>query len=656
MERKKTSLVIIGVCILVLSAVGVTYAFWQLILAQTDSDTIASSCFEVDLINEKDAIQLDKAYPIEDTERKTLTPYKFTITNTCNANASYQINLEALERYDTDITIAAEIRLNPEYIRAQLNEVEVNEEETEMEKEIVNLDSSIQVAPTINDEQAKSYDAYKLATGYLGPNESKRFALRIWLDGDLTMEDTDAMNKTFASKITVIASYLSEAQMKPQVDLELALCENNIIVQGKVTPFGDREVSTYQFQLDTNEWESGNSLTKSYSVDPGSHTVSLKVTDSEGMTNEITRTVNVDYEEPKTVNLGGQTIDLVSEGNGLYKVGHCGLTGTVDDDTFSQEEYRYAGVNYSEGSEDYVHNYVDIEGQIWRIIGLVNTPEGQRIKLIKDESIGMYSWDTSSKDINNGKGVNEWSESDLMKLLNPDYESNYGSICTYDDFWSRITCDGTSGLVNNSLYWTGESGKCYNKEENVADVCDFSENKIPDNLKNMIDTITWNTGSNGNDYSYNEINANNFYQIERSSNTGKICDSSNINCNDTVERETSWKGKVGLMYPSDYAYATSGGSAGRTACFAKELNSWNSMTDCVESNWLAHTKSYTFTISPCNYAYYASALFGIYNDSNVSYTNVYNGRYDVYPSVYLLPSVKLSGTGTYNDMFTLSLE
>ena len=42
-------------------------------------------------------------------------------------------------------------------------------------------------------------------------------------------------------------------------------------------------------------------------------------------------------------------------------------------------------------------------------------------------------------------------------------------------------------------------------------------------------------------------------------------------------RDTSWIGKVGLMYPSDYGYATSGSSTtNRNACLNKELYNWDS--------------------------------------------------------------------------------
>ena len=99
-----------------------------------------------------------------------------------------------------------------------------------------------------------------------------------------------------------------------------------------------------------------------------------------------------------------QTLPVQKEdsGNsGIYLVDHTEAEitweGTEDQKTnLQQTEYRYAGPNYKDENTDYVHNYVNIDGQTWRIIGLVNTPEGQRVKLVKDESIGNYSWDTSA--------------------------------------------------------------------------------------------------------------------------------------------------------------------------------------------------------------------------------------------------------------------
>ena len=60
--------------------------------------------------------------------------------------------------------------------------------------------------------------------------------------------------------------------------------------------------------------------------------------------------------------------------------------------------------------------------------------------------------------------------------------------------------------------------------------------------------------------------------------------------------------KVGLMYPSDYGYATSGGTTkDRTACLAKELLYWDSsdFSDCKANDYLYNCKSlYQLTLAP----------------------------------------------------------
>ena len=52
-------------------------------------------------------------------------------------------------------------------------------------------------------------------------------------------------------------------------------------------------------------------------------------------------------------------------------------------------------------------------------------------------------------------------------------------------------------------------------------------------------------------------------------------------------RSTNWTGKVGLMYPSDFGYATSGGNReNKASCMEKELFHWyeNNYTDCSNND------------------------------------------------------------------------
>ena len=291
------------------------------------------------------------------------------------------------------------------------------------------------------------------------------------------------------------------------------------------------------------------------------------------------------------------------------------------------------------------NNYVSFDDDIWRIIGVMkNVDDGtgnkeDRVKLIRASSIGGYSWDTSESSVNNGNGVNEWSQADLMKLLNPGYESE---------------------SVGGSLYWNSQSGTCYGDENNGTTTrCNFTSTGIKDKLKTLISDAVWNTGSQGTN-SWSSASGGltkHFYTYERSNNTGKIC-SSGTYCNDTVERTTTWTGKVGLMYPSDYGYATSGGSTtDRATCLNKELIHWDnsSVSDCKNNDWLLLSSSVQWTLSPCAYSYssIATFVFRVDNTGSVFSSNACNFP-AVSPVVYLSSNVGIqSGDGSEANPFTL---
>ena len=280
---------------------------------------------------------------------------------------------------------------------------------------------------------------------------------------------------------------------------------------------------------------------------------------------------------------------------------------------------------------------------IWRIIGVMKDVDdgtgnkSDRVKLIRSEAIGKYSWDTSESSVNSGYGVNEWSQADIMKLLNPGYESE---------------------TVGGSLYWNSGTGTCYNGQNNATTPCDFTSTGIKDKLKVLIGDAVWNTGANdGKTYKYNNIITSKFYELERSSNTGKICSSGNY-CNDTVERTTTWIGKVGLMYPSDYGYATSGGSTtDRATCLNTKLYSWDSsnVSDCENNDWLYNSGSYQWTLSPNASSSDAHYAFAVAASGDVYYNAASNGDVDgVRPVVYLTSNVGIqSGDGSSGNPFIL---
>ena len=80
-KRKVTiaSIVLLGLFILL----GTSYALWQITLKQETTNTITTGCLNLEL-NDKNPITLENTYPITDSDGKKLTPYEFTLTNTCD--------------------------------------------------------------------------------------------------------------------------------------------------------------------------------------------------------------------------------------------------------------------------------------------------------------------------------------------------------------------------------------------------------------------------------------------------------------------------------------------------------------------------------------------------------------------------------------------
>ena len=283
-------------------------------------------------------------------------------------------------------------------------------------------------------------------------------------------------------------------------------------------------------------------------------------------------------------------------------------------------EYRYSGNN------DVVKNYVNFNNETWRIIGVIPTDDGtgnyeNRLKIIREESIGEYSWDTSSSSINNSLGINQWGESgtyegaDLMRLLNPGYESE---------------------SINNSLYWNKKSGTCYAGFRNATTSCNFSNSGLTEEARSMIGDAKWYTVA-----AEVSITTQESYNQERKGTTFQFT-------SDGVTRTTSWVGKVGLMYPSDYGYASSG-------CYNDKLlysqtESDYSNNTCMSTNWLYNNDNqWILSPVPRNAAYVRDITH------SVSSRDAY-GDLPIHPVTYLTPNVKIvGGDGSLENMYELEL-
>ena len=197
------------------------------------------------------------------------------------------------------------------------------------------------------------------------------------------------------------------------------------------------------------------------------------------------------------------------------------------------------------------------------------------------------------------------------------------------------------------MYYGGNEVTCYNSRNNVVVTCPTTSlNSI---AKEMIDNHTWNTGG----IKYETVTDTlSFYAAERGTLTGKTC-TSEIYCNDTVTRTTSWTGYVALPYVTDYAYASS-----ESVC-KTNIQSQDSSNNyvCKNNNWMHRGSTMNeaiVTLSPFGDSSAASYVWRVHG-IGCSRGDIASNPLLVFPTVYLKSNVKVAGgTGTSTDPYILS--
>ena len=200
------------------------------------------------------------------------------------------------------------------------------------------------------------------------------------------------------------------------------------------------------------------------------------------------------------------------------------------------------------------------------------------------------------------------SKEDLVKIIRDDSLGNIAWNSSNVNDWSTASLQTTlNGTYYNGTYATGA----------------FKN----DSTRNAIESVVWNLGGSS---TYKDVTASMFYERER----GIIVYSG---------RPTTWTGKIALMYPSDYGYATAGGTTtNRESCLAKELFNWDGsgVSDCKSNDYLFNNSYGQWTLAPTTTEEFVVGTAG-YVKRNSSVSNALGVR----PAAYLKSSISLSSVG-----------
>ena len=210
-NNKKRLKLYYGLLITVLCVIGVSFAWFRLYLSQSENNALSSrTCFSTTLTEDNSKISLTDAFPVIDSDGLKQDAFTFTLKNNCSGYVKTYITINSKYRLINDTN----------YLKDENIKVNISSKD-KLDNSSVIL-SSRKLIDIDNDEQG-----YLIIETGLNSNEEKSYDLRLWMDGDTTIEQ--GLNKSWAGKVVVVTT----ASYQP---LGEAILANNTISEPLTVP------------------------------------------------------------------------------------------------------------------------------------------------------------------------------------------------------------------------------------------------------------------------------------------------------------------------------------------------------------------------------------------------------------------------------------
>ena len=304
------------VLIVICTCIGLSYAYWKITMVQDNSNLVTSDCFSLEFTDEND-ITLQNAYPMYDEELINFfleaTPYHFTVTNKCNREMYYTINLESL-LLENEVKKLSDRYVDIVLFDGNSSFKELYEAVISGDPEAESLYANFFIRPTILDMQKygasfsinlsnldineekvlpNAETAYIMKEEKIGANESKSYNLLLLMNYN-TPAMVETMNATWEGRVTITSTYgeipesytstmLQVRCVEQGIDTWTGKCEimpdsfyqdglkekiTKIIIQDRISPVAEA-IASY----DESFYKNGNVM--SYVVDNGDGTYTV---------------------------------------------------------------------------------------------------------------------------------------------------------------------------------------------------------------------------------------------------------------------------------------------------------------------------------------------------------------------------------------------
>jgi len=603
---KKRMLILCIMLAVVLMITGVSYAVFTSYSSQTDANTLAASCMDLEF-NGQNEINLLNTYPISEGEALEQTPYTFTIKNKCD---------NYIEYYVIASVISTTNKVDSKYVKVSLLG------DNDLNGTVINTLESISTPQSLSKYNITENYILKRGDG-ISKDESRTFNFRMWLDSSnkdiWTKEDIEG--KDYQVKISVVGT----VKTRPKDDLYVAALIDGV------------ESSTFPT---TNKYNASVECTRN-----GKKIDAKESIDWSGTEWELTTKI-----KSGNVRCNATFESLAPAPNGWYEAGNGTLLASLRDNNTLKTPITTPGAAVSTADEallasaedDYgtsyyfrgavTNNYVEFANKCWRIVRV--SGDGSVKLILHNDNTTKVANPCDAANNSASAAFARYSGEKYTSKFNTNYDDNayvgfkYGTVGA-SDYASAHANINNSTILTNLETWYTNNLKTY--ADTIADTV-WCNDKT-----NVTDTSYDPWGWTPNGYGYGK-NVTYYGATQRliSTNGRTGGTGPSLKCNSGLSKINS---KVGLITADELAYAGYAAALKNTTTYLQE--------NATDTDWLSLSPSVFFSV----YAFVWSVNGGSGDFGNYSV----NSDGGVRPAISLIISTTISGgTGTSEDPYVVN--
>ena len=603
---KKRMLILCIMLAVVLMITGVSYAVFTNYSSQTDANTLAASCMDLEF-NGQNEINLLNTYPISEGEALEQTPYTFTIKNKCD---------NYIEYYIIASVISTTNKIDSKYVKVSLLG------DNDLNGTVINTLESISTPQSLSKYNITENYILKRGDG-ISKDESRTFNFRMWLDSSnkdiWTKEDIEG--KDYQVKISVVGT----VKTRPKDDLYVAALIDGV------------ESSTFPT---TNKYNASVECTRN-----GKKIDAKESIDWSGTEWELTTKI-----KSGNVRCNATFESLAPAPNGWYEAGNGTLLASLRDNNTLKTPITTPGAAVSTADEallasaedDYgtsyyfrgavTNNYVEFANKCWRIVRV--SGDGSVKLILHNDNTTKVANPCDAANNSASAAFARYSGEKYTSKFNTNYDDNayvgfkYGTVGA-SDYASAHANINNSTILTNLETWYTNNLKTY--ADTIADTV-WCNDKT-----NVTDTSYDPWGWTPNGYGYGK-NVTYYGATQRliSTNGRTGGTGPSLKCNSGLSKINS---KVGLITADELAYAGYAAALKNTTTYLQE--------NATDTDWLSLSPSVFFSV----YAFVWSVNGGSGDFGNYSV----NSDGGVRPAISLIILTTISGgTGTSEDPYVVN--